>query len=193
MGSYVLRRVVMSLVSPIPASPEGSIMEILQDGVQEAHRSILREVPGGGTTLTSILIVGQQVYYAHVGDSRAYNVEPDGTLRVLTRDHSLVNKLIEMGQLTSEEASLHPQRNVLYRALGQGEPFDADVDIAQVSPSSHLLICSDGLWGQVPEAEIVRIISADASPIEACQRLVDAANSAGGPDNITAILVKMPA
>lgn len=192
MGSHIVHKVLTGLIAIETSSPEESILEIMQSGVQEAHRAIIKEIPGGGTTLTGVLVIGSQITLAHVGDSRAYSINPDGTTRVLTNDHSLVNKLVELGQLTTEEAALHPQRNVLYRALGQGEPFDADVELIQLSPDSQILICSDGLWGQVPDTEISRIVLEHTSPQEACQQLVDAANAAGGPDNITAILIRMP-
>jgi len=111
---------------------------------------------------------------------------------VLTRDHSLVKRLVELGQITPEEAAIHPKRNVLYRALGQGEPFEPDVHSATAPNAGYLLICSDGLWGVVPETEMFRLITSAESPQQACQNLVIAANEAGGPDNITAILVRMP-
>jgi serine/threonine protein phosphatase PrpC len=129
---------------------------------------------------------------AHVGDSRAYALFPDGQTRVLTRDHSLVKRLVELGQITSEEADVHPQRNVLYRALGQGEPVDAEVISIPFPRSGHLLLCSDGLWGVIPETQVMEIISSASSPSQACQALVEAANQAGGPDNITVILLRLP-
>jgi len=129
---------------------------------------------------------------AHVGDSRAYAISTDGTSQILTRDHSLVMRMIELGQLTAEEAQVHPQRNVLYRALGQGEPFASDISTSPLPDSGHILLCSDGLWGVVGEVEIIRIIAAAPSPQVASQLLVDAANTNGGPDNISAILIRLP-
>ena len=113
-------------------------------------------------------------------------------MNVLTRNHSLVMRMIELGQLTEEEAAVHPQRNVLYRALGQGEPFLPDVTTFPIPKSHYFLICSDGLWGVVPEEEISQIILSAPNPQVACQLLVNAANDHGGPDNITAILVQLP-
>jgi serine/threonine protein phosphatase PrpC len=113
-------------------------------------------------------------------------------MKPLTRDHSLVKRLEELGQLTPEEAAIHPQRNVLYRALGQGEPFEPEVITAPVPDSGYLLICSDGLWGVVPERELGMIIKNSTTLHDACQYMVDAANEAGGPDNISAILVRLP-
>jgi serine/threonine protein phosphatase PrpC len=137
--------------------------------------------------------MGDQITLTHVGDSRAYSIHPDGRMQVLTRDHSLVRRLEELGQLTAEEAAQHPQRNVLYRALGQGDPFEPDISTFPLPKSGHLLLCSDGLWNVVPELDILHIIRTNPDPQQACQKMIDAANTAGGPDNISAILVCLPA
>jgi serine/threonine protein phosphatase PrpC len=169
-----------------------SLHEIMQEGVFEAHRVITKDAPGGGTTLTAAIVLGNQITITHVGDSRAYLINQDGNIKVLTHDHSLVKRLEELGQLTPEEAAIHPQRNVLYRALGQGDPFEPDVDSYQLPKSGFLLICSDGLWGVISQEKILEIIFSAKNPQEACQNLVDSANAAGGPDNISAILVRLP-
>lgn len=192
LAAHVMRKIYPSLFGIYPASPEESIQEILQNSVQEAHSLIRKEAPGGGTTLTAVLIVGDRLTLAHVGDSRAYAISPEGDVRLLTRDHSLVMRLLELGQITAEEAADHPQRNVLYRALGQGEPFEADISTQPISEGGWLLLCSDGLWGVVPEKEIAAIVTTSPTLKTASQRLVDAANAAGGPDNITAILIRLP-
>ena len=192
MASSIVRKLYTPLLSPKPNPPEESLLEIMQEGVQEAHRAITKQVPGGGTTLTAALILGNQMTIAHVGDSRAYLIENGSQIEALTRDHSLVNRLVELGQITTDEAAVHPQRNVLYRALGQGEPFDADINSIQMPESGYLLLCSDGLWSVVNESELQRLVKESSSPEEACQRMVEAANAAGGPDNISAILIRLP-
>lgn len=192
MASFIVEKLFVPVLSVKPASPEESLQEIMQAGVQESHRTITKQVPGGGTTLTAVLILGEQITIAHVGDSRAYLVDTEGEMEALTRDHSLVRRLEELGQITHEEAAIHPQRNVLYRALGQGEPFDPDVKTLRLPEGGRLLICSDGLWGVVSEEEIKKVLTSNLAPDQACQVLVDAANAAGGPDNITAILIRLP-
>jgi serine/threonine protein phosphatase PrpC len=192
MASSIVRKLYTPLLSPKPNPPDESLLEIMQEGVQEAHRAITKQVPGGGTTLTAALILGNQMTIAHVGDSRAYLIGNGDQIEALTRDHSLVNRLVELGQITTDEAAVHPQRNVLYRALGQGEPFDADINSIQMPESGYLLLCSDGLWSVVNESELQRLVKESGSPEEACQRMVDAANAAGGPDNISAILIHLP-
>ena len=104
----------------------------------------------------------------------------------------MVRRLEELGQITPEEAETHPQRHVLYRALGLGEPVDPDVFTSPIPQPGYILICSDGLWGVVPETDIFRIISTSPNLHKACIGLIEAANAAGGPDNITAVLIRMP-
>ena len=192
MASSIVRKLYTPLLSPKPNPPEESLLEIMQEGVQEAHRAITKQVPGGGTTLTAALILGNQMTVAHVGDSRAYAISQNDEMTVLTRDHSLVKRLVELGRITTDEAAIHPQKNVLYRALGQGEPFDPDLNTMQLPDSGYILLCSDGLWGVVPDEDIHRFVLGAQNPEDACTKLVDAANEAGGPDNITAILVRLP-
>jgi serine/threonine protein phosphatase PrpC len=168
-----------------------SFQEIMAAAVNEAQRIIQREAPGSGTTLTAALVLGQQVTIAHVGDSRAYFVYPDGRLEAVTRDHSLVQRLQELGHITAEEAENYPHRNVLYKALGQGDILEPEIFTLAFPQPSTLLICSDGLWGVVGEREIIRAINEAPNLQRACQNLVSAANAAGGPDNISVVLAQL--
>jgi serine/threonine protein phosphatase PrpC len=190
--AQIIKKVVIPVTGPKTGPPSESLQEILLASVQDAHRAIVKDAPGSGTTMTAVLILEKQMTVAHVGDSRLYHVDQDGNLQSLTRDHSLVMRMRELGQLTADEAAIHPQRNVLYRALGQGEPFTPDINTSSLPSAGHLLLCSDGLWGVVPEEEIVRLVTTSPDPQSACQLMVDAANAAGGPDNISAILVRVP-
>jgi serine/threonine protein phosphatase PrpC len=192
MVNEVISRLYAPLFNLTSSENQPSTADVLQAGIQAAHRSVLELTPGGGTTLTGALIYGEQMTIAHVGDSRAYVIPPEGKLQVLTRDHSLVKRLVELGQISTEEAAVHPQRNVLYRALGQGEPIDAEIITAPMPKSGFLMLCSDGLWGTIPEDTLVETVQSATSVQEACQRLVEAANASGGPDNITVILIKLP-
>jgi len=167
-----------------------SLHEIMEEAVKVAQDSVIKNAPGGGTTLTVALVMGERVTLAHVGDSRAYFIHPDGRMRVITKDHSLVRRLIELGQINEEEAAVHPQRNVLYRALGQLEPFRPEVNTHLLPHPGYLLLCSDGLWGVLGDSEIFRIITKNPNPSMACQQLVKAANAAGGPDNISVVLLQ---
>jgi serine/threonine protein phosphatase PrpC len=192
LTSHVIHHLYLPLFSPFSNKMELSIQEILQTGVQLAHQTIKKEALGSGTTLTTALILGDQMTIAHVGDSRAYMINPDGNLQLLTHDHTLVKRLEEIGQISPEQALTHPQRNVLYRALGQGEPFEPDTVTYQLKRGSQILLCSDGLWGVISDKEIEEVIRTSPNPQQACQTLINMANSAGGPDNISVIIVQMP-
>ncbi|MDW8325927.1 MAG: protein phosphatase 2C domain-containing protein [Anaerolineales bacterium] len=197
IAGRTLARVVLENVLPsLLADPRSdyerpSLTEVMELAIAEANRTVVRLVPEGGTTLTGALIVGDQLILCHVGDTRAYVIS-DGKMEQLTRDHSLVQRLKEMGQLTDDEAAVHPQRSVLYRAIGQGEGLEADVISRRLSPGTILIVCSDGLWSLVPDHIIHQIIRQSPSIQDACEALVHAANEAGGPDNITVVIVQLP-
>jgi serine/threonine protein phosphatase PrpC len=190
IAGTVLTEIYTPLMSLDPQPSELSFREVLHTGIEQANSEIITKSYGGGTTITAVLIVGDQMTIAHVGDSRVYSVDKNGSLEALTRDHSLVKRLQELGQITSEEAAVHPQRNVLYRALGQGEPFEPEIISTKRPESGSLLVCSDGLWSIVGTEGMQSIIKSGVSPQDICDRLIDAANEAGGPDNISAILAE---
>jgi PPM family protein phosphatase len=191
ISSYVMKKFHNSLFN-FPSQPlEESLQEILQTAVLEAQHAVLKEAPGSGTTVSAALVLGQQLTIAHVGDSRAYLLYNEHRMEAITRDHSLVRRLEELGQITAAEAAVHPQRNVLYRAVGQGDNLDADVITTPFPIGGYLLICSDGLWGLVPDEELSRIVYSAPNIQRACQDMVAAANAAGGPDNISVILVQL--
>jgi serine/threonine protein phosphatase PrpC len=187
---YILTEIYTPMMSLNPKPSDLSFREVFLNGIETANSEILKNSYGGGTTVTGVLILGDQMTIAHVGDSRVYSAKEDGTLTALTRDHSLVKRLQELGQITPEEAAVHPQRNVLYRALGQGDPFEPEIISTNRPKSGYLLVCSDGLWSIVDQEIISDIIKAGTNTQETCDKLIDAANDAGGPDNISAILVK---
>jgi PPM family protein phosphatase len=143
-----------------------------------------------GTTLVMAYVVNGQAHVAHVGDSRAYLIN-ETAIRQITVDHSLVQRLVDTKQLTPEEARVHPQRNVIYKNLGDRASVAPDITHLDLQPSDRLLLCSDGLNTAVEDQLIHQIVMAAASPQEACRQLIDAANAAGGPDNITTIIVQM--
>ena len=138
-----------------PTPPNEPLQEMMQSAVKEAQKVIQREAPKSGTTLTAALVLGHQVTVAHVGDSRAYHVYSDGRIEAITRDHSLVKRLEELGHLNGEEAENYPHRNVLYRALGQGEILEPDIFTISFPQTGTLMLCSDGLWGVVPDEKCI--------------------------------------
>lgn len=192
MAGYLVRKLYIPYFNLWSEQQSESLQETLQTGIREAQQAVIKQAPGGGTTLTAAFVMGDRVTLAHVGDSRAYLIYPDGRMEAVTRDHSLVRRLQELGQITEKEAAVHPQRNVLYRAIGQGEPFDADVTTYPLPHPGYLMLCTDGLWGVVSEEDILRIVIKSPSPAIACRDLIEAANAKGGPDNISVILVYHP-
>lgn len=190
MADVILNRLFSPMLTKSSENRNEPIHELMESAVREAQYAVTRQAPGGGTTLTTAMLIGDKVIIVQIGDSRAYFMYPDGRCQVVTQDHSLVRRLVELGQLTEEEAAVHPQRNVLYRALGQAEPFKPDINTHQVPRPGYILLCSDGLWGLIPEGEIFRIVTSAATPSAAAHELVETANRNGGTDNITAIVLQ---
>jgi protein phosphatase len=187
----VIERVYLPyLVHGQPDASQTPLAEALTRAVDEASKMVYNNVPGGGTTLTCALLVGERAILAHVGDSRAY-LYHDATLRQVTRDHSYVDKLVELGQITAEEAAVHPHKNVLYRAVGQEGLLEVDTHLETIPAGGRLLLCCDGLWSMIDDEDIARIVGASATPQDACDQMIAAANAAGGRDNITAVVVEL--
>lgn len=162
---------------------------LMETALRNCNTNVAAAVPAGGTTVTAALLVGGHAIVGHVGDSRAYLIEAND-LSQLTADHSLVQRLQDLGEITAVQAESHPQRNVLLRAVGQGDGLQMDVTAHAVRSGARLLLCSDGLWGLLDDAQMREIISRSVDVQSACEHLVEAGNRAGGPDNITAFLVQ---
>ncbi|MBI5352274.1 MAG: serine/threonine-protein phosphatase [Chloroflexi bacterium] len=191
IGGNITKKFHSYLYNLPTQSLQESLQEVMETSINEAHQYVQREAPGSGTTVTAALVLGQQVTIAHVGDSRAYSIFLDGRIEPITRDHSLVKRLEELGHLSKDEAENFPHRNVLIRALGQGELLEADIFTVPFPHGGYLMICSDGLWNVVSEKDIFRSITESPTLHRACQSLVDAANTAGGPDNISVVLAQL--
>ena len=143
-----------------------------------------------GSTLVMTLVTGEQVHIANVGDSRAYRLNNEG-IQQISEDHSLVERLIKIGQITREEARVHRQRNVIYNTIGDKPDPEVSLYHIELQPGDRLLLCSDGLSNMITDEEILDISRRHASAGEACKKMVEAAKFAGGSDNITAIIVQM--
>jgi protein phosphatase len=180
------------LIPMLAGSPVEDVLEILETAVQKANENIQGEVPDGGTTITFAVLVDNRAYLGQVGDSRAYIIS-GGKIEQITRSHTLVDRLIELGQLTKEEVN-SPNvnvKNVLYRALGQGEVLEVDTLTRQLKNDDYLLLCSDGLWNLVQDEDLQKIVVEASNPQEACDTLVSLANEKGGHDNISVIVVRV--
>ena len=168
----------------------------LKGALQEANQAVFgqRRASGSdmGTTCVAALVHGDAVTIAHAGDSRCYIANEEG-IHLLTQDHSLVQRLIQLGQLTPDEARTHPQRSVIYKNLGDRPAIEPDIITQQLAPGDLLLLCSDGLNSMLDDQRIWQIMLSAQHPQEACRRLIAAANQAGGEDNISAIVVQLEA
>jgi protein phosphatase len=169
----------------------------LDDEVREANRVVFArsgedtKFAGMGTTVTAALASANALHLVHVGDSRAYLLRA-GSLRQLTRDHTLVDRMVQAGEISRDEADIHPHRNVLLRALGTEPKVDVEALDLGLLDGDQVLICSDGLHDMVTESQISAILDiARGAPQDAADRLVRAANRAGGIDNITAIVLEV--
>jgi len=189
-ASRVLLQKFLDPLNLEPLFPSGKSVEVLlNQAMQAAQMAVLEGVPGGGSTLTLALVLERQIYFAHVGDTRLYLYTQSGGLQALTRDHSVARRLVDLGQLNAAEAQVNPLRNSLFRALGQGEGFSADFGEVTIEAPAKLLLCSDGLWGTLPEDTVVKSLQAEPLPVDAAWKLVQTANAAGGADNISVIIV----
>lgn len=147
------------------------------------------EYKGMGTTLEAVLIRGQSCLIAHIGDSRVYTINPDGVHQI-TKDHSYVNVLVDSGEITEEEAAVHPQRNLIMQALGSERTIKPDFHSIDIETETYLLMCTDGLSNEVNELSIQDIVLSERTIREKAEALVDTANKLGGEDNISVILLK---
>lgn len=176
--------------APLSMKKARTVVEKL---VREANRQIMEEAgsstarQGMGTTLTTGLLYGKELTIGHIGDSRAYKISK-GKIELLTRDHSLVEHLVESGQIKPEEARHHPQRHVLTRALGISPDPEVDLIQVEIEPDALLLFCTDGLTGLVSEDEILAAASKQPDPKLLAETLIDLANARGGHDNITVVI-----
>jgi protein phosphatase len=175
------------------ADPAAALLHAIEGANAEVHRESLEhpDRAGMGTTCTAVVVRGQEIYLGHVGDSRAYLVGPAG-IRQLTQDHSLVAQLVREHQLTEEQARIDPRRNVVTRSVGVGKQVQVDAWKLDepLQAGETIVVCTDGLHGVVPNADIAAL-AATADLEAGCRALIDFANERGGPDNITVILARL--
>lgn len=175
---------------------DSELLELMEQAVKRANSMIYqqskenKEYSGMGTTITASLVYEGQLFISHVGDSRAYIINNSGIEKV-SRDHSLVGRLLEIGQITPEEAAVHPQRNLIYRSLGGFPAVEVEVYQLPMRSNDYLLLCTDGLYEHVKDEEIQKIVLSSKEAGEACRHLVNLANIRGGDDNSTVVIVKI--
>ncbi|MCL3777352.1 MULTISPECIES: PP2C family serine/threonine-protein phosphatase [unclassified Actinomyces] len=195
-GGDIASAVAIDHLSPLDADSHqaGELLGLLRTAVQDAHQDLMSRsasdpaLAGLGTTCIAIMRSGNKLAMVHVGDSRAYLLR-DGELTQVTTDHTFVEYLVETGRLTREQARQHPQRSVLLRVLGDAEgDVQLDESIREAVPGDRWLLCSDGLSGPVSAETIKDVLTSVADPEAAAEELIDLAERAGGPDNITAVI-----
>ncbi|MFI2608003.1 PP2C family protein-serine/threonine phosphatase [Kitasatospora sp. NPDC018619] len=192
-GEVASSEVLGSIVRLDEDVPGADLLTLLGDAVQGANdrlRQMVEEDPqleGMGCTLTAMLWTGQRMGLVHVGDSRAYLLR-DGSLVQITQDHTWVQRLVDEGRITPEEAETHPQRSLLMRALDGRGQVEPDLSIREVRAGDRYLICSDGLSGPVSHQTLQDTLGSYYSPEQTVQELIQLALRGGGPDNITCIV-----
>ncbi|MFD7407496.1 Stp1/IreP family PP2C-type Ser/Thr phosphatase [Streptomyces sp. NPDC059866] len=192
-GEVASSEAISTIVQLDDDVPGSDVLTSLGAAVQRANdqlRQMVEEDPsleGMGTTLTALLWTGQRLGLVHVGDSRAYLLR-DGVLTQITQDHTWVQRLVDEGRITEEEATTHPQRSLLMRALGSGDHVEPDLSIREVRAGDRYLICSDGLSGVVSHQTMEDTLASYQGPQETVQQLIELALRGGGPDNITVIV-----
>lgn len=195
-GEHASRMAVDTVLEVYLAEGQINLLDQLKLAIETANARIHAEsaansdLTGMGTTCTAMVIRNGLLCVAHVGDSRAYLVR-QGRISQLTKDHSLVAQLVATNQITAEEAKVDPRRNVVTRSVGVSPTVQVDAEeFSGLLTGDSLLICSDGLHGQVQDDEIALLVHGK-DPAEACRRLVSLANDRGGPDNITVLLARV--
>ena len=197
-GGQEASRLAVETIEEVYANgAEGDPQSWLLAGFQSAHQRIQAEaslrpmLEGMGTTCTAVALLDHLLYFAHLGDSRLYLLRGESITR-LTRDHSYVSRLVENGLIRADEAESHPQRHILTAALGAGMTItpDSPEHPIELQDGDALVLCTDGFWGLLKEAEIVQAV-AEREAGDACKYLVETAKERGGPDNITVQLVRI--
>ncbi len=198
-GQEASRLAVETIREIYDSTFDGDPQQTLLAAFAAAHDNIQKyaaqhpQLQGMGTTCTAISIVGSQLYFAHVGDSRLYLFR-DANLSRLTRDHSYVGRLVESGIVRSEDAEFHPQRHILTAALGSGNQVDPDFPEHPIAleDGDQFVLCTDGLWSLVTDQEIAAVLRAN-SPARSCKALVKTALDRGGLDNVTVLVLRYSA
>lgn len=192
-ADLLLTEYLARAVQPTATYNEDEARELVKRAVLRANQVVVDESRAQGNdmgaTFTMALVTGDRVIVGNVGDSRTY-LYRDGKLRRISKDHSLVMRLVDLGQITDEEVYTHPQRNAVLRSLGDKVEVEVDLFSERVRPGDALFLCSDGQWEMTRDSEMEPMIARTDDPQAVCEALVVAANKAGGEDNITAVLVR---
>lgn len=193
-GDFASRYTVEAFVDTVSKSKENNPITILNEAIDVANRSLIErasesdDLEGMGTTLVVATIVDSTLYVANVGDSRLYIMNQE--VKQITRDHSLVEEMITLGELDKQSAIYHEKKNIITRAIGADKELSADYFDFELQPDDYILICSDGLSNMIEDNEMRNIILEEIDLAAKAKKLIEAANNNGGKDNIAVILIK---
>lgn len=194
-GDYASRCTIEQTVESISASGLTEPVALMQEAVNRANLLLLSAAQndpgkaGMGTTLVAATCMDHQLYAANVGDSRLYIINQE-TITQITRDHSLVEEMVRLGEMDEADAKFHPDKNIITRAVGVFEEVAADFFETRIEEGDIILLCSDGLTNEVSDADIKRIVLGQRDIVEKAEKLVETANRNGGHDNITVVLIE---
>lgn len=197
-GDFASKYTVETIEREIRTSFEKNPTIMIKKAIQTANKAVRKKasedpnLTGMGTTVVVATVIGKYLQVANVGDSRLY-VANESEIKQITRDHSLVEEMIRLGGISREDARLHPDKNIITRAVGARDEVDVDFFTVELRPSDCILMCSDGLTNMLEDREILEILKTYNDPknlVETAQALIDAANNNGGKDNIAVVLVK---
>ena len=194
-GDYASRYTIETIVEDIQNSEDDSPVFVLEKAIKAANKLIRQkseeeiELSGMGTTVVAATISGNNLCVANVGDSRLYIINKR-TIRQITRDHSLVEEMVRMGGLKREMARIHPDKNIITRAIGAQDDVEVDFFELTLEKDDVILMCSDGLTNMIEDEEIRMIMQGQRDIVEKAESLIKAANNNGGKDNIAVVLVE---
>ncbi|MBU5473918.1 Stp1/IreP family PP2C-type Ser/Thr phosphatase [Roseburia sp. MSJ-14] len=193
-GDYASRYTVETIVDSIEKDEQKEPVSIIEQAIQRANQAILEkaktdiDLDGMGTTVVVATIVDNEMYVANVGDSRLYVIGEE--IHQITKDHSFVQEMVRRGELNAKDARVHPDRNIITRAIGGAKPLEVDFFEVELKEKERVLMCSDGLTDMIEDEDILKILKEQKSTADGIECLVETANENGGNDNITVVVIE---
>jgi len=191
LAQEIISRVLMAELSGEVCLAE-TLTAIMGEGIEDANAQVYGVAQSSGSdmgsTLTAALVRGRMAIIGNVGDSRAYHWHA-GTLRQVTTDHSVIERLVATGQITPEEATHHPQKGVLYRSLGDRPTVEVDIFSLRLAPGDRLLLCCDGVWESLEDKGLEEVMSSENDPQQSCDEIIRRALETGATDNVSVIVI----
>lgn len=193
-GEFASKFTVETIVESVRTNEQKEPVRIIEEAIQTANRELIQKarqdetMAGMGTTVVVVTVIGAKAFVANVGDSRMYVIGKE--ISQITRDHSLVEEMVRMGELAKDAAKDHPDKNIITRAVGAAQDVDVDFFEVELYPQDYILMCSDGLTNMVEDEDIRRIVQSQRDVAERVEKLVETANDHGGQDNITVVVIE---